>query len=62
MRAGKGSRVQSHVQSSVFYQQIENGNMANQIHGFTLDYGKFILIVVNLQIHCLSNTSSKSAM
>ena len=27
-------------------QQIENGNIANQIHGFTIDYGKFILIVV----------------
>ena len=28
---------------TVFYQQIENGNIANQIHGFTIDYGKFIL-------------------
>ena len=28
---------------TVFYQQIENSNIANQIHGFTLDYGKFIL-------------------
>ena len=30
-----------------FYQQIaqiENGNIANQIHGFITDYGKFILI------------------
>ena len=24
---------------------IDNGNIANQIHGFTIDYGKFILIV-----------------
>ena len=24
--------------------QIENGNIANQIYGFTIDYGKFILI------------------
>ena len=24
---------------------IENGNIANQIHGFTIDYGKFILIM-----------------
>ena len=23
---------------------IENDNIANQIHGFTIDYGKFILI------------------
>ena len=30
---------------TVDYQQIENGNIANQIHGFTIDYGKFILIV-----------------
>ena len=30
---------------TVFYQQIENGNIANQIHGFTIDYGKFILII-----------------
>ena len=31
-----------------FYQQIENSNIANQIYGFTIDYGKFILIVVIL--------------
>ena len=29
---------------SVFYQPIENNNIANQIHGFIIDYGKFILI------------------
>ena len=28
---------------TVFYQQIENSNIADQIHGFTIDYGKFIL-------------------
>ena len=28
---------------TVFYQQIEGGNIANHIHGFTIDYGKFIL-------------------
>ena len=28
---------------TVFYQQIENSNIANQIHGFAIDYGKFIL-------------------
>ena len=27
----------------IIYQQIENSNIANQIHGFTIDYGKFIL-------------------
>ena len=26
-----------------FYQPIENGSIANQIHGFTIDFGKFIL-------------------
>ena len=29
---------------TVFYQPIENDNIANQIHGFTIDDGKFILI------------------
>ena len=29
---------------TVDYQQIGNGIIANQIHGFTIDYGKFILI------------------
>ena len=29
---------------TVDYQQIANDNIANQIHGFTIDYGKFILI------------------
>ena len=33
-----------HWSVTVDFQQIENGNMANQIHGFTIDYGKFILI------------------
>ena len=27
---------------TVDYQQIANGNIANQIHGFTIDYGKFM--------------------
>ena len=31
---------------TVFYQQIENSHIANQIYGFTIDYGKFILIKV----------------
>ena len=30
--------------ATVFYQQIEKGNIANQIHEFTIEYGKFILI------------------
>ena len=33
----------SNVMRDVFYQQIENGNIANQIRGFTIDYGKVIL-------------------
>ena len=32
-----------HLCATVDYQQIANGNIANQIHGFTIDYGKFIL-------------------
>ena len=42
-----GSNVTCDVHWCVtaFYQQIENSNIANQIHGFTIDYGKFILIM-----------------
>ena len=29
---------------TVDHQQIGNGNIANQIHGFTIDYGKFMLM------------------
>ena len=32
-----------HWYVTVDYQQIANDNIANQIHGFTIDYGKFIL-------------------
>ena len=32
-----------HCCVTVDYQQIANDNIANQIHGFTIDYGKFIL-------------------
>ena len=35
---------------TVFYQQIENGNTANQIHGFTIDYGRFILMIIIILI------------
>ena len=40
-----GSNVTRYVHwcVTVFYQQIENSNIVNQIHGFTIDYGKFIL-------------------
>ena len=42
----RGSNVTRDVHwcVTVDYQQIANGNIANQIHGFTIDYGKFILI------------------
>ena len=30
---------------TVDYQQIVDSNIANQIHEFTIDYGKFILII-----------------
>ena len=34
---------------TVDYQQIANGNIANQIHGFAINYGKFILILIKLR-------------
>ena len=47
-----GSNVMRNVHRcvTVDYQQIGNGNIANQIHGFTIDYGKFILITVSKRI------------
>ena len=45
MRVEKGSCTY------VFYQQIENGNIANQIQGFTIDYGKFILKLDRNTVH-----------
>ena len=33
--------------------RIENGDMANQIHGFTIDYGKFILMELLFNFHTL---------
>ena len=45
---------------TVFYQQIENNNIANQIHGFTIDYGKFILISDIPQFY-LGNIRSRDA-
>ena len=41
---------------TVDYQQIENDNIANQIHRFTIDYGKFILIIVT-KLHCYFHTT-----
>ena len=32
--------------SFLVYQQVVFGNIANQIHGFTIDYGKFILMAI----------------
>ena len=51
-----GSNVMREVLcETVFYQQIENDNIANQIHGFTIDYGKFILMLnsFHLNAHAL---------
>ena len=36
---------------TVDYQQIANGNIAKQIHGFTIDYGKFILNRIIFSFH-----------
>ena len=35
-----------HRCATVDYQQIANDNITNQIHGFTIDYGKFVLICI----------------
>ena len=35
---------------TVDYQQIANDNIANQIHGFAIVYGKFILIRLNTRL------------
>ena len=35
------------TRATVVYQQTDNDNIANQIHGFTIDYGKFILYIHN---------------
>ena len=42
--SGSNVMCDAHLCVTVFYQQIENGNIANQIHGFTIDYNKFVLI------------------
>ena len=45
----RGSNVTRDVHwcVTVDYQQIANGNITNQIHGFTIDDGKFIHMVNN---------------
>ena len=43
--------------ATVVYLQIDNGNIANQIHGFTIDYGKFI---VNIYISLLNKDDARS--
>ena len=40
---------------TVFYQEIENSNIANQIHRFTIDYGKLILISVSDRLREVKN-------
>ena len=39
--------------ATLVYQQIDNGNIANQIHGFTMNYGKFIRIPVGHKYYTL---------
>ena len=41
--AGSNVTRDVHWCVTVDYQQIANGNIANHIHGFTIDYSKFIL-------------------
>ena len=49
----KGSRVQSRVQLR------DNGNIANHIHRFLIDHGKFILIKINVWLNFSSTLPSK---
>ena len=37
------------TRATVVYQQIDNGKIANQIHGFIIKYRKFILIIAGEQ-------------
>ena len=48
-----------HCCVTVDYQQIANDNIANQIHGFTIDYGKFILIRNNTQTAVINMTKNR---
>ena len=43
------------IRVTVFYQPKENGNIANQIHGFTIDFGKFILSIIRHNIKIKSH-------
>ena len=45
MSADKYPGIFSRQMEAIVY--IVDGNIANQIHGFTIDYGKFILIIHN---------------
>ena len=45
---------------TVDYQQIANDNIGNQIHGFAIDYGQFILIIFILQQATVENIVSTS--
>ena len=44
---------------TVFYQQIANGNIANQIHEFTIDYSKFILKTNSNQLYFITTKRDK---
>ena len=48
---------------TVDYQQIANDNIANQIHGFVIDYGKFILNIYsksNLRMEIFINITRQN--
>ena len=44
---------------TVDYQQIANGNVASQIHGFTVDNGKFILNTISALIIHMKKFSTR---
>ena len=45
---------------TVFYQQIENSERANQIHRFTIDHGKFILTDNSIIDNCIKDIQRSS--
>ena len=58
MRFKRGAACRKRITATIrhatlVYQQIDNGNITKQIHGFTTDYGKFILIPVSYKYYTL---------
>ena len=54
MSADKYPSIFSRQMATIVY--IANDNTANQIHGFTIDYGKFILIIIIKYLYSAQST------